>query len=438
MEDNNYKITNSIDIMISDAMLKLQFYGEFCLFINFKLSNTLSTCGVNIDISGMKFYFNPEFVDELTQEEMNFVMLHEIFHLLWDHKSRTRRCGYEHELSNVVQDMIINDVIKTDIVDKMKYYNKLKGRNLNFADIPVDRKTNKSWVLHKPEEYKGELYFEEMYEWIIIEKNKYDEWKRNCKCDKKLKCKCNKAHGKEECDCPICPVSDYLRKIFDQLEMGLLDFLDTHIPDDIPPEYRKSIVDNIKNSLAGFLTKDIQVTLDKITKSKKDYVKDIKIGVNELFGDYKQKSITKRNRRSIPGVKGKRKDSYALTTILDVSGSMEGYFEKVLSYIFQNNITMELIQIDTEVKGSTTIKNKSDIKKIKIKGLGGTLISPAIRYVSNDKNLKKLNLLILTDGETDILDFKGFNKKCLIISVKKECRVMNIRDNKIKQIVIKE
>ena len=435
MAENHEKIINSVDVMISDAMLGLQFYGEFCQFINFKQSHGLSTCGVTVDIHGMRFFFNSKFVDDLTQEEMNFVMLHEIFHLLWDHKSRSRRLGYQHEYSNIVQDMIINDVIKTDIVDKMKYHNKKTGRNLNFAEIPIDRETNKVWVLHKPEEYNGVLSFEEMYEWLMIEKEKYDDWKHQCTCDKELDCKCNRMHGKEPCACMDCPVSDYLRKLFDQVEMGILDFLDCHLSDDIPPEYRKSIIDGVKNALKnrGLLTGEIQSTIDKITKSKKDYIKDIKIGINELFGTFKQKSMTKRNRRGIPGVKGKRKDSYALNVMLDTSGSMCDLFEKALSYIFQSDIKINLVMCDTEVKDFIIIKSKIDFKKLKISGLGGTELSPGVDFISNSKELNNLNTLILTDGLCGKLDVTKL-KKCMVISNNKKVDIIG----NARQIVIKD
>jgi predicted metal-dependent peptidase len=438
MGEIHSKIVTSVDIMISDAMLKLQFYGEFCQFINFRESHAISTCGVRVDVQGMQYHFNSKFVDTLTQGEMNFIMLHEIFHLLWEHQARTRRCGYDHQLSNIVQDMIINDVIKSDIVDRMIYFNKKENRNLNFAEIPINRETNKVWVLHKPKEYIGELSFEDLYEWLIKEKEKFDNWKNGCDCGEE-KCKSKYNQGDIKCSCPDCPVSDYLRSIFEQIEIGIDEWLDAHLPDDVPPEYRKSIIEDIKNNLRarGILTGDIEKTLDKITKSKKDYIKNIKIGINELFGTCKHKSITRRNRRSIPGVKGKRKESYALVVILDTSGSMESYFEKALSYIFQNDIVIKLIQIDTEVKDYVVIKSKHDLQKMKISGLGGTCLTPAIQYVIKNKDLKKLNLLILTDGMTDVLDFTGFNNKCLILSRDKKCKITNARLN-VKQIEIKD
>ena len=98
---------------------------------------------------------------------------------------------------------------------------------------------------------------------------------------------------------------------------------------------------------------------------------------------------------------------------------------------------INFVQIDTEVKKIDVVKNKYQINKLKIKGLGGTKLSPGIRYIIEDKKLKKLNLLILTDGVTDILDFKNFNKKCLILSIGKKCEIKNINPKKIKQIIIK-
>lgn len=430
MTNTHEKLIVSIDTMISDAILRLQFYGEFCQFINFSELHSIGTCGVTVEIGGMRFVFNRKFLDKLPQEQVNFIVIHEIFHLLWDHVARTRKLGYEHALSNVAQDMIINTVIKTDIIDKMKYYNKRENRNMSFAEIPA-HKDGEVWVLELPEEYKGKLIFEELYEWLLSERDKYDEWKKMQSSEEGR----NKDEGNNKVKGTPCPVSPYLEKLFDQMSMGIEDFLDKHLPQDLPEEYRKSVIENIKNTLKnrGLLTGDIQATLDKITKSKKDYIKDIKVGINELFGSYKNKSITKRNRRSIPGVKGKRKDSYALNVLLDVSGSMEGYFEKSLSYIFQNGIMINLIQCDTEVKDYMTIKDKTQFKKVKIKGLGGTVLQPGIDYIGKDKDLSKLNTLILTDGYCDILNITKL-KKCMVISHGKKCDITG----NAKQIIIEK
>ena len=143
-------------------------------------------------------------------------------------------------------------------------------------------------------------------------------------------------------------------------------------------------------------------------------------------------SITKKNRRSIVGIKGKRKDSYALNVMLDVSGSMEGYFGKALSYILQNDIKLNIIQCDTEVKTHTVVTSKSELRKMKIFGLGGTVLQTGINYIIENKKINKLNTLILTDGETDKIDVRKL-KKCMIISHRKKCPIVG----DARQIVIK-
>jgi predicted metal-dependent peptidase len=129
------------------------------------------------------------------------------------------------------------------------------------------------------------------------------------------------------------------------------------------------------------------------------------------------KSITRPNRRGIEGIKGKKKFKNVINVILDTSGSMNGDFDKVLSYIFRNDIHINLIQIDTSVKEVRDIKNKRDLQKLIIKGLGGTVLQPAIDYINNINNkLWKYNNLILTDGYTDKLDFTDVNGKTLILT----------------------
>jgi len=222
-----------------------------------------------------------------------------------------------------------------------------------------------------------------------------------------------------------CPVSDYLRRIFEHMDDdgGNSEWLDSHLPCDLSDEYKKETIERVKRNLRSRgLEKDyITTTLEKLQKSRKDYLRDIKTAISSMRGYHKEKSISKRNRRSISGIKGRLKEGFGLNVILDVSGSMGGYFQRALSYIFQNKISINLILCDTEVKKQgkkdyITIKNKSEFKKIEIIGLGGTTLQPAIDFISTNKKINHLNTLILTDGACDQLDV-SILKKVLIISV---------------------
>ena len=92
----------------------LPYYAEFNTYINYFESTNLPTCGVNVTRQGMNFYWNRKFVDSLTDKEALFLILHEDFHLLFDHTKRS--IHYDKELSNVVQDMIINQIIRDEMM----------------------------------------------------------------------------------------------------------------------------------------------------------------------------------------------------------------------------------------------------------------------------------------------------------------------------------
>jgi predicted metal-dependent peptidase len=304
--------------MLINNRVNLPYYGNFNLFINFHESKSIKTCGVNVSYGGMNFFYNSDFLNRLSQKEVNFVVLHEDFHLLWDHVGRTSRGKFDRKLSNIAQDMIINHIIWQDI-DKM------------FVEIPKDE-DGKNMALFVPKEYNGKLVFEDLYNWLS---EKRDQFKNKKEEDKDL------SYG-PHCKNPIeknnNPFIDgwSLDRLLDNMEKNTDSdgYLDSHIDDEASEEYRDSIIKNsierLKNR--GLSSSNIEQTLDKLRKKKKDYLSYIKRSIsNEIFGTLKKKTITKPNRKSIEGVKGKKKIKNVINCILDTSGSMGGTFDKVLS-----------------------------------------------------------------------------------------------------------
>ena len=88
----------------------LMFYGYFLLNVNFYESRALPTAGVNFRNLRMNFYYNPDFIDGLNEKQVAFLVIHELFHLLFNHPKRGK--GYNHELANIAMDMIINELIQ--------------------------------------------------------------------------------------------------------------------------------------------------------------------------------------------------------------------------------------------------------------------------------------------------------------------------------------
>ena len=214
------------------------------------------------------------------------------------------------------------------------------------------------------------------------------------------------------------------------------EYLDKHIGDDVPEEMRDAMVKDVMERLAarGLAAGNIEQTLQKLQKKRKDYLKEIKRAVsNMIFGTVKQKTIVKPNRRQISGLKGNRKVKTKINCILDTSGSMGGTFERVLSYIYRNDIEVNLIEADTEVKWIENIKKKRQLETMVIKGLGGTMLQPAINLVADQFN--EYNTVVLTDGYCDSLDLSKIKGKVLMITI--GVKVPITRSNgKVKQIVV--
>jgi len=433
----------SIQQMLIDTKVNLPYYGNFNLFVNFNERKDIDTCAVNMTAKGMNFFYNSDFLNRLSQKEVNFITLHEDFHLLWNHPKRTITGQYDHKLSNIAQDMIINHIIWEDIPHR-------------YVEIPKDAE-GKNMALFIPKEYTGKLIFEEVYEWLRDEKEKRDKQKKENQCQS-----CNgtgqKQDGQDNQDgdgksqdgdnpCDDCDGSGQkdgdqgsggsygpygkdprnqggtldtwsLDQILDNLDKNQGQYLDQHLGDEVPEEMREAMVKDAMERLSarGLSGGNIEQTLDKLRKQRKDYLKYIKRTLsNVMFGTTKTKTITRPNRRGILGVKGNKKIKNKINCILDTSGSMGGTFERVLSYIYRNDIEVNLIEADTEVKWVENIKSKKKLESIKIAGLGGTCLQPAINYVSD--NFNQFNTLVITDGYCDTLDISKLTGNVLIISI---------------------
>jgi predicted metal-dependent peptidase len=163
------KLLNGIQTMLIDTKINLPYYGEFNLHVSFHEQDSIGTCAVNVTSKGMNFFYSPKFLENMSQKEVNFITLHEDFHLLFNHPRRTITGQYDHKLSNIAQDMIINHVIWEDIPHA-------------FVEIPKSP-DGKNMALFVPKEYTGKLIFEELYEWLKDEKEKWQkEQKKNSEC----------------------------------------------------------------------------------------------------------------------------------------------------------------------------------------------------------------------------------------------------------------
>jgi predicted metal-dependent peptidase len=319
------KLMESIQQMLIDTKVNLPYYGNFNLFVNFSERKDIDTCAVNMTPKGMNFFYNSDFMNRLSQKEVNFITLHEDFHLLWNHPKRTITGQYDHKLANIAQDMIINHIIWEDIPH-------------TYVEIPKDAE-GRNMALFVPKEYPGKLIFEEIYEWLRDEKEKRDKQKKQDECkscggtgqkqndgqqpnnqDDQGDNPCDDCNGSGQKDGGQGGSPTYgpfgkdprnqggsldtwsLDQILDNLDSNQGQYLDQHLGDEVPEEMREAMVKDAMERLAarGLSGGNIEQTLSKLRKQRKDYLKHIKRTLsNVMFGTTKTRTITRPNRRRL-------------------------------------------------------------------------------------------------------------------------------------------
>ena len=97
----------------TSLVLEHPFIGTIAMNMPFELDFWLPTAGTD----GTKVYFNPDFIDTLTDEELKFLIAHECMHPMLEHNYR--RFERQHKKWNHAADYVINKLLVDDKIGKM-------------------------------------------------------------------------------------------------------------------------------------------------------------------------------------------------------------------------------------------------------------------------------------------------------------------------------
>lgn len=81
------------------------FYGLLLMHMRFALDPSIDTAATD----GMKIYFSPDFMEEISDSELDFVLMHEIMHIALCHCFRGLE--YDQHLFNIACDIVVNSNI---------------------------------------------------------------------------------------------------------------------------------------------------------------------------------------------------------------------------------------------------------------------------------------------------------------------------------------
>lgn len=135
------KVTRNIpkstktDAQLTDILVRARvrllinkpFFGALAMRLQFRDATAwCPTAGTD----GRYFYYNRDFLDALEEDEVLFLMGHEVLHCVYDHLDARRRGNRDPQLWNIANDFVIN----ADLVDGRV------GKKITLVDICYDTK----------------------------------------------------------------------------------------------------------------------------------------------------------------------------------------------------------------------------------------------------------------------------------------------------------
>ena len=104
------------------------FYGLLLMHIGFALDENVSTAATD----GEKIMFSPDFLDTLSDRELDFVLMHEIVHIALRHCDRSG--GFDGETFNIACDIVVNsNILLSENMDKSAITLSAYGESMHLA-----------------------------------------------------------------------------------------------------------------------------------------------------------------------------------------------------------------------------------------------------------------------------------------------------------------
>jgi len=365
--DNDIFSDLTIEILGDYRMQNLQYFAIVASALRIAPTKSIATAGIFLYENNPNVYllYNVKYVISLDTKEKRFLFFHLLLHLVLKTKERASINFHNPILSHITHDMIVNHLIQTYFGD--------------YTSPPVKD------IALPPKNYKEELTYESLYDYLEDEFNKMQD------------------------------EADKLKKFFEKMGIKPIDeelgaqgqTFDSHMDEGINeltmPEQLRTLNNTIGRGLES--SNMIEMINNIMSTGKVNVLEFIDKYTRSMRGNTRKLTWNRRNRK-YPGVlKGHKNQIIYFNLILDTSGSMRTEDMKgLLGTVMKNGISFNLIQIDTQIKDMILIRNPRDLSVLdEFKGRGGTVLQPAIDYCLKH-NLNE-PVVVLTDGYTDSLSF---------------------------------
>lgn len=360
-EEAFYKLIDRVNFSLMED--KDNFYGYFLFQMNREIRFDITTpTGINFKGAKYIMYFNPLIFLQLTMEQMQGTIKHEIHHVLALHLLRAKdlKKKYSTLAINLAMDIVVNQYIDfippyAITVEWVNLKYNLKLEHYNTMEYYVENIQRELDLMEENEEGEEDDSREkdDVTEEFDPEKT-HDIWNESNEIDEKT-------------------LKEFTEKFVSLSDKGEISL------------YVQGLIKQLKNS-SGEIPWNI-------------YLKKL-MGTLE---SNKKKTITRRSRRQPErlDLKGELRGHKAeIVVAIDISGSVSNEefkqaIKEVLSIVKNYNHEITIIECDTAIKRAYKAKSISGVKERVASG-GGTKFSPVFEYV----NKQRANLLVyFTDGK---------------------------------------
>jgi predicted metal-dependent peptidase len=395
----------SVDDKFAKIMLQLRkirpFYASLYEVIEKVEDNSIKTVGVTVD----KLFYNKDFVDKRSVEEVTFIMLHEIYHIGLMHVARTN--NRRLKLWNLACDLYVNKLLSEEfeITPEQPYHSYYKITFPSGGVFNRNIDTDKSCVEDIYDELLKNMHKKSNQSATGASGNDgssldsdsddsesdSDDDMTNCEttiCGKNI----DLDDYKEDMKKPTGDTAEINNKAKDKVNEALVRY-------------------SMNNKEAGSTTESKLIDkIKEITSSKIDWRKLVrKYCIQSTEMEY---SFNNPDKRLIytggiyPGTI-KSNDSNKLGKVkicLDTSGSISDidlgtFYNQVRQLLKYYKLEAEVIFWDTEVQSTNSMSNMKELVNIPIKGGGGTNPKCLFDYfISKECKDKPELILIFTDG----------------------------------------
>ena len=384
------------------------YYGYFLMNMQFSVNfGANSIAGIKLNTFPPVFESNPLLLCKFKLKEILYVICHEIDHIVLNHPAEMVKANPSKDEQTFYEFNLAADASVNDRID-----HEIKAENRAFLAHPDGVITSK--VLAKMYEIKHLLPMENYAYYFGMISGKEQKNAENApeNGQDSMMQQQNRQDGTEQGDSSVSgQQSEDGDEIVTAANCGELTDHNWEAGDDaedaqaVVREFVNAAVDMMNEESRGLMPAHFMSQVELINKpTVLSWQAILKKYIGTISAN-KRKTRMRLNRRQPErfDLSGRVDDKVLkIAVAIDTSGSVDDHmiaqiFNEIFAILAKRTHEITVIECDAQIQRVYRAKNAGEIQK-KVAGRGGTMFTPAIEYINNDKYFRDALLIYFTDG----------------------------------------